>query len=76
MRENRLYGSEGGAAESNRPLLPLSTAQGRRVSRRTLGHGRQHARIPRRGFTRGRNHNDSAIPPCETPSAYRMDGNR
>jgi len=23
MRENRLYGSEGGAAETNRPLLPL-----------------------------------------------------
>ena len=24
MRENRTYGSEGGAAELNRPLLPLS----------------------------------------------------
>ena len=40
----------------------------------TLGHGRQHARIPRRGFTKGRNHDDSAIPSCETPSAYWMDG--
>ena len=24
MRENRTYGSEGGAAETNRPFLPLS----------------------------------------------------
>jgi hypothetical protein len=24
MRENRMYGSEGGAAETNRPFLPLS----------------------------------------------------
>jgi len=24
MRENRTYGSEGGAAETNRPSLPLS----------------------------------------------------
>ena len=26
MRENRTYGSEGGAAQSNAPFLPLSTA--------------------------------------------------
>lgn len=26
MRENRLYGSEGGAVEPNRPSLPLFTA--------------------------------------------------
>ena len=25
MRENRTYGSEGGAAEPNRPSLPLSS---------------------------------------------------
>lgn len=27
MRENRLYGSEGGAAELNRPTLPLSVGR-------------------------------------------------
>ena len=28
MRENRPYGSEGGAAELNRPFLPLSVGLG------------------------------------------------
>jgi hypothetical protein len=28
MRENRTYGSEGGAAELNRPSLPLSVRTG------------------------------------------------
>ena len=27
MRENRTYGSEGGAAELNRPFLPLSSCR-------------------------------------------------
>ncbi len=34
MRENRTYGSEGGAAETNRPFLPLS---GRRMQWHVLG---------------------------------------
>ena len=33
MRENRTYGSEGGAAETNRPSLPLSDGWNVRVSR-------------------------------------------
>jgi len=34
MRENRTYGSEGGAAEPNRPFLPLSMElQGSRTVR-------------------------------------------
>jgi len=37
MRENRTYGSEGGAAETNRPFLPLSRAKGSiRVHRNVL----------------------------------------
>jgi len=37
MRENRTYGSEGGAAETNRPSLPLS------ADRQILGHDLTHA---------------------------------
>ena len=33
MRENRTYGSEGGAAEPNRPSLPLSAVSGAPLSR-------------------------------------------
>ena len=33
MRENRLYGSEGGAVELNRPSLPLSFARPRTAGR-------------------------------------------
>ena len=34
MRENRLSGSEGGAAETNRPSLPLSTRRSEEVTTR------------------------------------------
>jgi hypothetical protein len=47
MRENRLYGSEGGAAEPNRPSLPLSKAQGRRVSGAPWGSDRAGERTPK-----------------------------
>jgi len=36
MRENRLYGSEGGAAELNRPSLPLSSSMRPLLVRRSL----------------------------------------
>jgi hypothetical protein len=36
MRENRLYGSEGGAAETNRSSLPLSLRQGRVMLKHNL----------------------------------------
>jgi len=32
MRENRMYGSEGGEAQTNEPFLPLSMALFRRQS--------------------------------------------
>ena len=39
MRENRLYGSEGGAAETNRPSLPLSSRTRQWLIRRSLAAG-------------------------------------
>ena len=36
MRENRLYGSEGGGAEINRPCLPLSIYGSSRLSRSSV----------------------------------------
>ena len=49
MRENRTYGSEGGAAEPNRPSLPLSNATGKnaRPTNATVDFGlsSEHTRV-------------------------------
>ena len=46
MRENRTYGSEGGAAETNRPFLPLSSELDRATSMRRARYTMTNDEIP------------------------------
>ena len=61
-RASRRHPGSRTTTRSRTPQALHPTAQGRRAARRTLGHRRQHARIPRRGFTKGRNHDGLGLP--------------